>query len=215
MFKSKKDKLDKERMKENETEIENLSEEKESDINKSEQEEEIAEEVNKSVSKENELLIQIKTIKDQLLRKAAEFENYKKRSENELSSFFKYANETLILDLLPVLDDFDRVFNSYNEKHDTETFKKGIGLIYEKLVGVLKKQGLKEMETNGQKFDFNLHDALLQIPDADHEANTIVETAEKGYFLKDKVIRHAKVVVSSLPDDKDGNNEEKKDDIND
>ena len=103
--------------------------------------------------------------------------------------------------MLPVLDDYERLFNSYNEKHNAATFKKGVELIYEKLMGILKKQGLKEMESNGKQFDFNLHDAILQIPDYKNEPNTILDTAEKGYFLKDKVIRHAKVLVSSKPED--------------
>ena len=211
MFKTKKDKLDKDIMKENESELENLGEDMDNKSQKT-----INETKNRIVEKEpvnetDELKTQIAVLKEQLLRKAAEFENYKKRSENELSSFFKYANESLILDLLPVLDDFARIFKSFNEKHDTDTFKKGIELVYEKLLSVLKKQGLKEMETDGKKFDFNLHDALLQIADNNHDVDTILETAEKGFFLKDKVLRHAKVIVSSKSDDNANEDESDKD----
>lgn len=149
---------------------------------------------------ESNLQKQNSLLKDQLLRKAAEFENYKRRTENEISSLFKYANEGLILELLPVLDDFDRVNNSWNEKHDAETFKKGIELVYDKFNKVLKKQGLKEIDSKGKQFDVNKHEAIMQTPNAELEPNTIVDVAEKGYDLKDKVLRHAKVIVSSKPE---------------
>jgi molecular chaperone GrpE len=205
MFKSKKEKLDKELIKEEMKEMDDIKSEDNAESN-------IEEETNlpeEKTSVDADLQKQVNSLRDQLLRKAAEFENYKKRTENELSSFFKYASEALIIELLPVLDDFERLFNSYNEKHDAETFKKGVELIYEKLEGILKKQGLKQMETNGKQFDFNLHDAILQIPDYKNEPNTILETAEKGYFLKDKVIRHAKVLVSSRPEKTEGEKKNK------
>jgi len=139
-------------------------------------------------------------LKEQLLRKAAEFENYKRRTENEKSEFYTYASERLIGELLPVLDDFDRVLNSYNEKHDIELFKKGVDLVYEKLKGTLEKQGLKEIESTGKPFDVDLHEAILQQPKEDLPSNTVLETAEKGYYLKNKVLRHAKVIVSTKPE---------------
>ena len=195
--------------KENLDELEEINE-KETESSGGEQEEK-----KETLSSEVKLQTQINSLRDQLLRKAAEFENYKKRTDNELSSFFKYANESLILELLPVLDDFDRLFNAFNEKHDIDTFKKGVELTYEKLIAILKKQGLKEMETGGKKFDFNLHDALLQVPDSSHEPDTILETAEKGYFLKDKVLRHAKVLVSADDGGKEQGNTDKHEKEND
>jgi molecular chaperone GrpE len=139
---------------------------------------------------------EVSQLRDQLLRRAAEFENYKKRTENEISSYLKYANEELISELLPVLDDFDRVISSWDEKHDVETFKKGVELIYDKFKKVLGKKGLKEMESTGKPFDVNLHDALMQVENDELEPNTVADTVEKGYWLKDKVLRHAKVLVS-------------------
>lgn len=208
MFKSKRDKMNKDIKKENLDELEDIHENKEPDSSETKAEDE-------NTGKEGKLQSQVSILRDRLLRKAAEFENYKKRTDNELSSFFKYANESLILELLPVLDDFDRLFNAFNEKHDIDTFKKGVELTYEKLTGILKKQGLKEMETNGKKFDFNLHDALLQVADNSHEPDTILETAEKGYFLKDKVLRHAKVVVSTSDENKEPGRDEKPEKEND
>jgi molecular chaperone GrpE len=139
---------------------------------------------------------EVSQLRDQLLRKAAEFENYKKRTESEISSYLKYANEELITELLPVLDDFDRVISSWDEKHDVETFKKGVELIYDKFKKVLGKKGLKEMESTGKPFDVNLHDALMQVENNELKPNTVADTVEKGYYLKDKVLRHAKVLVS-------------------
>jgi molecular chaperone GrpE len=142
----------------------------------------------------------VNELTDKLLRKAAEFENYKRRTESELSSVYKYANEKLIADLLPILDDFDRLNSTWNEKHDSEKYKEGIDLIYDKFRKVLQKHGVKEIESAGKPFDVNLHDAVLQVPRTDVEANTVVEELEKGYYLKDKVIKHAKVIVSAEPE---------------
>lgn len=149
---------------------------------------------------EGTLAAQVEELKDQYLRKVAEFENYKRRTDAEKSEFFAFASERLIGDLLPVLDDFDRIMKAYDEMHDAESFKKGVELVYEKFRKILEKQGLKEMKSDGSEFDVNLHEALLQQPDAKAAPNTILNTAEKGYFLKNKVLRHAKVVVSTKPE---------------
>jgi molecular chaperone GrpE len=169
-----------------------------------EQDENASSETQTQTESENniqELEKQLNTLRDQLLRKAAEFENYKKRTENEISSLYKYANESLIIDLLPVLDDFDRVMKSWNDKHDAETLRKGIELIYDKFKKVLQKQGVKEIDSTGKQFNVNEHDALLQTPVKDVPPNTVTDTIEKGYYLKDKVIRHAKVIVSNEPEE--------------
>ncbi|MBZ0203184.1 MAG: nucleotide exchange factor GrpE [Ignavibacteria bacterium] len=138
--------------------------------------------------------------KEQFIRKAAEFENYKKRTDAEKADFFSYASEKLLNELLPVLDDFDRIMKSYDDKHDAEDFKKGVDLVYAKFKNTLEKQGLKEMNSDDKPFDVNLHEAILQQPVEEAEANTILHTAEKGYFIKDKVLRHAKVIVSTKPE---------------
>lgn len=151
--------------------------------------------------KSDSLNVQINELKDKLLRKAAEFENYKKRRESEISSFYKYSNEKIILELLPILDDFERLNLSWNEKHDSEKYKEGIDLINEKMKKVLKQHGLTEMHSIGKPFDVNLHDAVLLVPRDDVEPNTVVDEIEKGYYLKDKVIKHAKVIVSSKSED--------------
>jgi|SRR4030095_7601740 len=143
---------------------------------------------------------QLKDLNDKYLRKLAEFENYKRRTDSERSEFFAYASEKLITEMIPVLDDFDRVMKSYDEKHDIESFKKGVELVYDKFRKVLEKQGLKEMDSNGKEFDVHLHEAIMQQPDDSHAPDTVLDTAQKGYYMKDKVLRHAKVIVSAKPE---------------
>jgi len=161
----------------------------------------------------NKLKMEVETYRDTLLRKAAEFENYKKRTEGEVSNYFKYASEHLLRQLLPVYDDFSRSLDSIEkgETKDFETLKKGVELMFNKLEKVLKKEGLKEMEVLGKEFDVNLCDALMQVPKKDVKPNTVIEVVEKGYFLKDKVIKHAKVLVSAEVPKSEENKEEKND----
>lgn len=137
--------------------------------------------------------------KDALLRLAAEFDNYKKRTDNEIVNYIKYASENLIKELLPLLDDFDRSIESIEkgETKDFETLKAGLISIAGKFRKTLESQGLKEIEVLGKEFSVDTCDALLQVPKPDVPPHTVVEVVEKGYYLKDKVIRHSKVLVSS------------------
>ncbi|RPI06278.1 MAG: nucleotide exchange factor GrpE [Ignavibacteriae bacterium] len=146
-----------------------------------------------------ELQKQIDQYKDMLLRKAAEFDNFKRRIENETSNIVKFATEALIDDLLPVLDDFERSLKHSKEVKDPHALFKGVEMIYQKFVKVLEGRGLKTFETVGKEFSVDYHDALMQLPRKDLPPHTVIEEVEKGYMLNDKVIRHAKVVVSSVP----------------
>ena len=148
-----------------------------------------------------ELQKQVDQYKDLLLRKAAEFDNYKRRIESETTNILKYATESLVEDLLPVLDDFERSLKHRKENKDNDALVKGIELIYQKLVKVIEGRGVKPFDTVGKEFNVEYHDALMQIPRSDVPYHTILEEVEKGYTLNDKVIRHAKVVVSSTPDE--------------
>lgn len=137
--------------------------------------------------------------KNSLLRLAAEFDNYKKRTDNEISNYIKYASENLIKELITVLDDFDRSVESIEkgETNDFETLKSGMISISNKFRKILESQGLKEIDVLGKEFSVDFCDALLQVPKPDVPPHTVVEVVEKGYYLKDKVIRHSKVLVSS------------------
>ena len=146
-----------------------------------------------------ELESQIASLKDQLLRKAAEFENYKRRTEQNTISFAKYASESIILELLPVIDDLSRSLKSSKEKLEGDPFYKGVELIFNKFSKFLEAQGVKPMESIGKEFNVDYHDVMMQIPRTDVAPHIIVEEIEKGYFLYEKVIRHAKVVVATSP----------------
>jgi len=149
------------------------------------------------MSKIEELEKQAAMHKDLLLRKAAEFENYKRRTEADALNITKYAAEHIILQLLPILDDLSRSLKNGKEKLEADPFYKGVELIYSKFMKVLEAQGVKVMETVGKEFNVDYHDALMQVPKADVPPHTIIEEVEKGYLLHDKVLRHAKVIVSS------------------
>lgn len=135
--------------------------------------------------------------KDKFLRKAAEFENYKKRTENDQLNLLNYAAESFIKKILPIVDDFERSLEHINDSNDYEKLKEGIQLIYNKLIKVLEEQGVKKIEAVGQPFDVEFHEALMQKPDNSVPPHTVLEELEKGYLYKDKVIRHSKVIVSS------------------
>lgn len=137
--------------------------------------------------------------RDQLLRKAAEFENYKRRVEIDQMNFVRTANESLIGLLLPILDDLSRSLKSGKEQKNFDAFYKGVELIQNKFVQVLEGQGLSSFDSLGKPFDVDLHDALLQVPREDVPPGTVVEEVERGYKLYDRVLRHAKVVVSAEP----------------
>jgi molecular chaperone GrpE len=135
--------------------------------------------------------------KDQLLRRAAELENFKRRSETEIATIIRNANENLLTALLPVLDDLDRSLKVSAETTDGEALRRGIELIAQKLAKAFEREGLVPFESVGHPFDVAYHDALLQIPRADVPPHTVIEEVERGYRLRDKVLRHAKVIVSA------------------
>jgi molecular chaperone GrpE len=143
----------------------------------------------------------VEATKDQFLRKAAEFENYKRRMETEFIQIVRNANEEILSSLIPILEDFARSFKSGKDQKDGEGFYKGVELIYQKLTKVLEQQGLLPFESLGKPFDVGYHDALLQVPRTDVPPGTVVEEVERGYMLHDRVLRHAKVIVSTTPAD--------------
>lgn len=144
---------------------------------------------------------QVEYYKDLLLRKVADFDNFKKRVENDSATALKYAKVDIIQSLLPVIDDFERSLKLSKDRRESEAFAKGVELIYQKLVKFLDVQGVKEIESLGKEFDVHYHDALLQVPRNDVPPHVVIEVVEKGYSLDDRVLRHAKVVVSTTPAD--------------
>lgn len=142
---------------------------------------------------------QLANVKEQLLRKAADFENYKRRAESDIQGIIRLANENLVLAILPVVDDLERSLKAAKTADDVASLHKGVELIYQKLRKTLESHGVTPLETAGKPFDVHFHDALMQIPKQDVEPNTILQEVEKGYAMNGKVIRHAKVIVSTAP----------------
>jgi molecular chaperone GrpE len=134
--------------------------------------------------------------KDKYIRLIAEFENFKKRTIKEKVEFSKRAGEDIYLTLLPVLDDFERAMKSINSASDVNALKEGVNLIYSKFKSTLEAQGLKEIDSIGTPFNTDLHEAITNIETNDESMKgKVVDELEKGYFLNDKIIRYAKVVV--------------------
>jgi len=165
---------------------------------------EIIEEINEEVKEEEEKVEEnsieklegtVQELKDTLLRKAAEFENYKRRTENDQLNLLKYAAESFILKVLPVYDDLQRSIDHLDESN-LDSIKDGLKLVFDKFTKTFEEQGIKKIEAQGETFDVDYHEALLQQPSADVEPNTVIQEVEAGYTYKDKVIKHSKVVVS-------------------
>ena len=134
---------------------------------------------------------------DKFRRLYAEFDNFRKRTQKEKLELFKTAGSETISSLLPVLDDFERAIKSMEQTNAKSEALEGVQLIYQKLKSTLEQKGLKRMESVGTEFDVDKHEAITYFPSGDEsQKGKVIDEAECGYFLNDKVIRHAKVVVA-------------------
>ncbi len=142
------------------------------------------------------LELEINQYKELALRKAAEFENYKRRTENDQLNLLKYAAESVIIKLLSTVDDLERSLAHMTDESDVDKIKEGIQLVYNKLIKTLDEQGVKKIESIGKPFSVEFHEALMQRADDSVPPHTVIDELETGYIYKDRVIRHAKVIVS-------------------
>ena len=143
-----------------------------------------------------ELQAQLADIQDQLLRKAAEFENFRKRMTQEKQLAIEYANQSLLLDLIPIIDDFERALQSAESSREFNALQEGITMIEKRMSSQLEsKWGLKRFNSAGELFDPNLHEAFMVETSPNVSEAIVEEDLMKGYFLKDRVIRAAKVKV--------------------
>ncbi len=155
--------------------------------------------LNEAVQEESEmekLMAEIAVLKDKQLRSFAEFDNFRRRTAKERLEMMQTAGKEVITDLLEVLDDCERAQTQIEANSDLEAVKDGVILVFNKLRNILKSKGLKPMETMDQEFNPDLHEAITEIPSPteDQKGKVMVEV-EKGYYLNDKIIRFAKVVV--------------------
>ena len=139
---------------------------------------------------------QVAELKDKYLRLVADFDNFRKRSAKERLELIQNASKDLISDLLPVLDDSERAEKQMLATQDIEAIKEGEKLVFNKLRTTLQSKGLRPMETIGKEFNPEFHEAITEIPSPDESLKgKVLDEVEKGYYLNDKIIRHAKVVV--------------------
>lgn len=131
---------------------------------------------------------------DRYVRMVADFDNYRKRTQQQMADLVLNGGKEVIKDILPILDDMERALSTIP---DDNTAKEGQRLIFNKLITTLQQKGLKVMEAQGQKFDEELHNAVAQIPATDeNQKGMVIDVVQTGYYLRDKVLRHAKVVVA-------------------
>jgi len=134
---------------------------------------------------------------DRLLRVSAEFENYKKRSAREMEDFRKFANQSLLKEMLSVVDNLELAINSANEKHKSESsLKEGLNLTLKEILRVFEKFSVTPIESKGKTFDPTYHEAVMQEETDEHPENTVISEMQKGYLIHDRLLRPAMVVVA-------------------
>lgn len=141
-----------------------------------------------------ELKKELEELRDKYVRFHADFDNAKKRMARERLELFQTAGKDIITDLLPVVDDFERAMKAQEKSEDIAVFKDGVKLIHNKLLAVLTAKGLKPMESIGKDFNVELHEAITEVPMPD-QSGKVIDEVEKGYYLNEKIIRFAKVIV--------------------
>ncbi len=142
---------------------------------------------------------EIKNLNDRLLRTLAEFENYKKRTTKEKSELLQYANDEMSREMLRTVDTLELAIKHAREANQAEGIIEGIEMTLKQLLKSLERFGVTGFNSLGEKFDPNRHEAMLQVESADHEPNTVIDEAQKGYCLRDRLLRPAQVTVTREP----------------
>lgn len=157
-----------------------------------------ASDVEDQITEEEKFKAELTEANNKYLRLYAEFDNYKRRTNKERLELLQTAGKDVLASMLPVVDDFDRALKSIETATDVAAVKEGVVLVQSKLKSILTQQGLKEMESIGTVFDAEIHEAITNIPAPVEEMKgKVIDEVEKGYYLHDKVIRFAKVIVGA------------------
>ena len=181
---------------ENEEVVDNIQAEEPSKENENVVGEEMLDEKGELEKKLAEAAEKIVTLEDKYLRQVAEFDNYRKRTMKEKAELIKNGGERAIESILPVLDDFERALSTMQKNENAAELLTGVELIYTKFVNILKQNGLQKIETEGQDFDTDFHEAIAMVPTPDASLKgKVLDCIQTGYILNDKVIRHAKGAV--------------------
>ncbi len=179
---------------------EEIKEEVEKQIEEVEQT--IEENKSKEISPEEEQILllkdKVKNLEEKVMQTQAELINYRKRKDEEVASMLRYSNKDLILEILPILDNFERALNSKSENPEFDKYQEGYRILYSHMIDTLKKFGVEEIPALNLAFDPNLHEALMIGSEPDKEDDIILEVFNKGYMLKDRVLRPSKVKVNKV-----------------
>ena len=181
------------------------------DKNDNNDEEKNEENPENNISEEEKLEIspeeKIEELEDKLLRTVAEMDNMRKRSDKERSEAYKIGASIFIKDMLPIIDNLQRALTSFvdDEGSDTKSFVDGTNAILRDFESLLDKTGVKTINPEGEKFDPNFHEAMFEIPSDEHEAGIILQVIEQGYVLENRLLRAAKVGVSTKKDEEKPN----------
>ncbi|MCA9396715.1 MAG: nucleotide exchange factor GrpE [Candidatus Omnitrophica bacterium] len=147
-------------------------------------------------SKVQELQAKLKEADEKVLRVAADFDNDKKRIQKRAEEMLKYANEKIVTDLLPLIDDFDRALESLNQGHDLKTIQQGLNMVQTSFHKILSENGVEQIDALNKPFDPNLHEAVGQVISDAEEEDTVVEEMQRGYTLNGRLARPSRVKVS-------------------
>ncbi len=163
--------------------------------------EEATEDIQEEAQEEDEgskVSAELAEMKDKYLRLYSEFENFRKRTQKEKSDLLITASERVLVDLLGIVDDFERGMKANEDTEDVTVVKEGITLVYDKFAKLLKNKGVEPINATGEEFDTELHEAITQIPSPTEDMKgKVIDEVEKGYKLGEKVIRYSKVVIGA------------------
>lgn len=177
--------------------LENVQKEEQEEQKKRKKKDEIIEDLKKSLAEKEK---NIAELKEKILYLQADFENYKKLKQKEKQEILKYGNETLIKELLPVIDNLERALDHAQKSNDLKGIEEGVRITLNEFLRILEKAGVTRIESVGQKFDPNFHEAFTEEERLDCEPGTVVCEFQKGYLLNGRLLRPAMVSVAKRPE---------------
>jgi molecular chaperone GrpE len=152
---------------------------------------------------------EVEDYKDRWMRAAAELDNVKKRASRDQADLMKFANERLLKEILPILDNLERALDHSREQENLKALVEGIEMIQRQFLAVLERFGVRPIDALNQPFDPSVHEAMMQVESEQHEPNIVIQELEKGYWLHDRLLRPSRVTVSKAPDKGDPSIESK------
>jgi len=161
-----------------------------------EQEDNVQAELSKANEKIAELEAKLEEAESRILRQIADFENFKRRARLDQETAATYRSQSLVTDLIPALDNFERALQIEATNDQAKSIMQGVEMVYRSIIDALKKEGVEAIEAVGTQFDPNVHQAVMQVSEPDTESNVVLEEFQKGYKLKDRVLRPSMVKVN-------------------